>query len=208
MTTSAMTASRFGCGVTPRLAAHFVARVQPGNRRWRQGPPRVSPGLRRRGAGLRYPWRVFFRRLAMSLDSIAANHPDRLNTPHDSLPATCDVLVIGAGPAGSAAAATLARAGLDVVLVDQHTFPRDKVCGDGLIPDAHEALRQLGVAEEVKAHAQAARYVGCIGPRGGRIDVPGRLAVLPRRVLDDILRRSAMRHGAAFFAPWRFEAPL
>ncbi|MBC7938284.1 MAG: FAD-dependent oxidoreductase, partial [Chitinophagaceae bacterium] len=46
-------------------------------------------------------------------------------------PSHCDVLVIGAGPAGSSAAITLARAGLDVVLVDQHTFPRDKVCGDG-----------------------------------------------------------------------------
>src|SRR5882672_2225613 len=46
MTTSTMKASRFGCGVTTRLATHFVARVQPGNRRWRQGPPQVSPGLR------------------------------------------------------------------------------------------------------------------------------------------------------------------
>lgn len=128
--------------------------------------------------------------------------------PPTELPPTCDVLVIGAGPAGSACAQTLACAGLDTLLVDQHDFPRDKVCGDGLIPDAHEAFRRLGVADEVMAHAQAARHVGCIGPRGGRIDVAGRLAVLPRRVLDDILRRAAVKHGARFGARWRFDEPI
>ena len=123
-------------------------------------------------------------------------------------PSTCDVLVVGAGPAGSACAQWLARQGWQVVLVDQHDFPRDKVCGDGLIPDAHHALQRLGVLAEVMAQARAASHVGCIGGRGGRVDVPGRLAVLPRRQLDDILKRAAERAGALFFAPWRFEAPL
>ena len=109
--------------------------------------------------------------------------------PEPSLPSSCDVAVIGAGPAGSAAAWQLARRGLGVVLVDQHVFPRDKVCGDGLIPDAHAALRRLGVYDEVMAQAQRVAHVGCIGPRGGRVDVPGSLAVLPRRQLDHILLR-------------------
>ncbi|OYU99989.1 MAG: geranylgeranyl reductase, partial [Burkholderiales bacterium PBB5] len=87
-------------------------------------------------------------------------------------------------------------------------FPRDKVCGDGLIPDAHHALQRLGVHAEVMAVAQPVVHVGCIGPRGGRVDVPGRLAVLPRKQLDDILKRAAERAGARFSAPWRFEAPL
>jgi geranylgeranyl reductase family protein len=123
-------------------------------------------------------------------------------------PSTCDVLVVGAGPAGSACGLWLARLGLQVVLVDQHDFPRDQVCGDGLIPDAHQALQRLGVHAEVMAQAQLAAHVGCIGPRGGRVDVPGQLAVLPRRQLDDILKRAAERAGAKFYAPWRFEAPL
>ena len=131
-----------------------------------------------------------------------------MNLGLDLLPARCDVLVIGAGPAGSAAAITLARAGLDVVLVDQHPFPRDKVCGDGLIPDAHHALRKLGVLDEVMALAQAAGFVGCIGPRGGRVDVPGVLAVLPRKELDLILCRAAVAAGARMFAPVRFMAPI
>lgn len=131
-----------------------------------------------------------------------------MNLGIENLPATCDVLVIGAGPAGAAAALTLARAGLDVVLVDAHAFPRDKVCGDGLIPDAHHALRKLGVLEEVMGQAQASGFVGCIGPRGGRIDVPGMLAVLPRKQLDMIVCRAAVAAGARMFAPVRFTAPI
>jgi len=128
--------------------------------------------------------------------------------PATSLPSSCDVLVVGAGPAGSACAQLLARAGVHTVLVDAHAFPRDKVCGDGLIPDAHAALQRLGVYDEVMAQAQRVRHVGCVGPRGGRVDVPGRLAVLPRRQLDHIICRAAVRAGAQLHAPARFEAPL
>ena len=131
-----------------------------------------------------------------------------MNLGIELLPSECDVLVIGAGPAGSAAALTLARVGVDVVLVDQHAFPRDKVCGDGLIPDAHNALRKLGVLDAVLAQAQASSHVACIGPRGGRVDVPGVLAVLPRKQLDDVLCRAAVAAGARMFAPVRFTAPI
>ncbi|HWH83757.1 MAG TPA: geranylgeranyl reductase family protein [Burkholderiaceae bacterium] len=131
-----------------------------------------------------------------------------MNLGFDTLPAACDVLVVGAGPSGSAAALTLAQAGLDVVLADQHAFPRDKVCGDGLIPDAHHALRRLGLFDAVMAQAQASGFVGCIGPRGGRIDVPGELAVLPRKQLDEIVCRGAVAAGARMFAPARFVGTL
>jgi geranylgeranyl reductase family protein len=128
-------------------------------------------------------------------------------TPH-SLPDSCDVLVVGAGPAGSACAQWLARQGIAVVLVDQHSFPRDKVCGDGLIPDAHHALERLGVLNQVMALAHRVGHVRCTAPRGGSVDVPGRLAVLPRKQLDQILLDAAIAAGARFFAQQRFEAPL
>ncbi|GAP38607.1 NAD(P)/FAD-dependent oxidoreductase [Piscinibacter sakaiensis] len=131
-----------------------------------------------------------------------------LNRPLAELPAACEVLVVGAGPAGSAAARVLAQAGLDVVLVDQHAFPRDKVCGDGLIPDAHRALERLGLLDEVMAQAHAVDHMTAVAPRGGRVDVPGRLAVLPRRILDLILCRAAVEAGARLHAPLRFVAPL
>lgn len=131
-----------------------------------------------------------------------------MNLSAELLPSSCDVLVVGAGPAGSAVAIQLAKAGLDVVLVDQHVFPRDKVCGDALIPDAHAALQRLGMLRAVMARAKRVPHVGCVAPRGGRIDVPGNLAVLPRKVLDDLLARAAVLSGARMFAPVRFVETL
>jgi geranylgeranyl reductase family protein len=125
-----------------------------------------------------------------------------------SLPSACDVLVVGAGPAGSACAQWLARHGFDVLLADQHTFPRDKVCGDGLIPDAHAALKRLGVHDAVMAEAQRCAHLRCVAPRGGAIDVPGALAVLPRKRLDELLFHAAIDAGAKPLVPWRFAAPL
>ena len=124
------------------------------------------------------------------------------------LPSRCEVLVVGAGPAGSACAHWLARHGLDVVLADQHDFPRDKVCGDGLIPDAHAVLARLGALDEVLARARHVSHVRCVGPSGGRIDVPGTLAVLPRRQLDLLLVRHAQAQGARLATPLRFESVL
>ena len=131
-----------------------------------------------------------------------------MNLDISSLPERCDVLIVGAGPAGSAAAQLLARAGRDVVLVDAQPFPRDKVCGDGLIPDAHRALDRLGVLDRVMAEARVSSTLGCIAPRGGRIDVPGTLAVLPRKRLDEIVCNAAVAVGARMFAPVRFVAPI
>ncbi len=131
-----------------------------------------------------------------------------MNLGLDELPARCDVLVVGAGPAGSAAAQLLARGGRDVVLVDQHAFPRDKVCGDGLIPDAHRALERLGVLDAVLAEAYRCGELACVAPHAGRLEVPGRFAVLPRKRLDEIVCAAAVAAGARMHAPVRFVEPL
>lgn len=138
----------------------------------------------------------------------APDLPTLASTPLKMPPTSCEVLVIGAGPAGSACAQWLARHGVDTVIVDQHDFPRDKTCGDGLIPDAHQALKRLGVLEEVLDQAHHAPHVRCYGPSGRHVDVPGTLAVLPRRELDHILVRSAQRAGAQLHTPRALEAPL
>jgi geranylgeranyl reductase family protein len=117
-------------------------------------------------------------------------------------------LVIGAGPAGSAAALTLARAGIDVALADQHGFPRDKVCGDALIPDALSALRRLGLAGEVERHARRLDGIRIYAPDRTFADVDGALACCPRYELDDVIRRAAVQAGARFLAPLRLHGFL
>ena len=74
--------------------------------------------------------------------------------PASAVPTATDVLVVGAGPAGSAAAAWAARAGHDVVLADAAVFPRDKTCGDGLTPRAIAELDLLGLGDWVRGHAR------------------------------------------------------
>lgn len=134
--------------------------------------------------------------------------PPHWNQPLDTAPDRCEVLVIGAGPAGSACARVLAQGGRQVMLVDAQAFPRDKVCGDGLVPDTHAALRRLGLHERVMQRARPAGAAQCVAPSGRTIDVAGELAVLPRRELDALLCEAAMEVGARMVAPARFLAPL
>ena len=56
-----------------------------------------------------------------------------------------DVVVVGAGPAGSSAACTVARSGRSVLLIDKAEFPRDKCCGDGLTTMALRLSEELGL---------------------------------------------------------------
>ena len=120
-----------------------------------------------------------------------------------------DVIVVGAGPGGSAAAAFLARAGVKVRILDRADFPRDKVCGDGLTPQAIYWLDKLGCADEVMAVTNA-----CISDcdlfingrhllRGGfpkDTIYPDFAILLDRRRFDHILLENAVRHGARFVA--------
>jgi len=112
------------------------------------------------------------------------------------------IAVIGAGPAGSAAACHLARAGRDVTLVDRATFPRDKVCGDWLTPAAVDALAAMGVdraALSRAAPAHAAIAQGALGAPDGTLstaELPRAGLCVPRRLLDATLRDHALDAGA------------
>jgi geranylgeranyl reductase family protein len=131
-----------------------------------------------------------------------------LNLEAGTLNLKTDVLVIGAGPAGSAAARVLAGGGLRVVLVDRRTFPRDKACGDALIPDALHALGELGVSDRVLARARRGRAVRVYAPNGQFLTIAGACACLPRVELDDLLRFAAVEAGAEFLAPLKALGPI
>jgi geranylgeranyl reductase family protein len=118
------------------------------------------------------------------------------------------VLIIGAGPAGTAAARTLAQAGIDTVIVDQRPFPRDKVCGDGLISDALGALESLGLTRTVLDRAAYAEELRLYAPDGTCVPIAGRFACIPREQLDALLLDAATAAGAQFVPGATAERPL
>ncbi len=110
-----------------------------------------------------------------------------------------DVVVVGAGPAGTAAAITAAERGLRVVCLDKATFPRDKTCGDGLTANALRLLERLGVTYDALA-PMAVHETVIVSPSGRHAVLPlgpdglhG--AVVPRRQLDAALLAVARGRG-------------
>jgi menaquinone-9 beta-reductase len=114
-----------------------------------------------------------------------------------------DVIVVGAGPAGSATAAYLARAGVDVLLLEKANFPREKVCGDGLTPRAVKALIGMGVPLDERDGWVRNKGLRIIGG-GVRLELPwpelssypGYGLVRTRLDFDEILARTAQKSGA------------
>ncbi len=124
-----------------------------------------------------------------------------------------DALVVGAGPAGSSAAYHLARAGARVLLVDRWEFPRDKACGDGIVPQAVAELALLGISEaDLTARFQRVDHAETFWPDMPVVSAPlvaqknaGEASALPsygfvaqRLIFDDLLRQRALEAGADF----------
>src|SRR3954469_24638507 len=115
--------------------------------------------------------------------------------PWPDLSRPFDVVIAGAGPAGGSLALRLATAGLRVALVDAARFPRDKLCGEFLSPEAWGALADLGLAEAVAGSGyRPIRRVRLTTPSGRVLDAefPGPPGIgLGRSVLDDLLVQHA-----------------
>ncbi|TYP86267.1 geranylgeranyl reductase family protein [Blastococcus xanthinilyticus] len=121
--------------------------------------------------------------------------------PASPAPSATDVLVVGAGPAGSAAAAWAARSGRDVVLADAAVFPRDKTCGDGLTPRAVGELDHLGLGEWARSRARNRGLRAAGFGREWQLPWPGGAfpdhgSAVPRTELDARIRAVAVEAGA------------
>jgi menaquinone-9 beta-reductase len=128
---------------------------------------------------------------------------------------SADVVIVGAGPAGSSLAYYLATTGLDVLVLEKSTFPREKVCGDGLTPRAVKALTSMGVpiaATDGWLRNKGLRIIG----GGGRIELdwpdlssyPGYGLVRTRTDFDQILARHAQKAGARLLEGVNVTGPL
>jgi menaquinone-9 beta-reductase len=128
---------------------------------------------------------------------------------------TADVIVMGAGPAGSSVAQYLARAGLDVLLLEKSRFPREKVCGDGLTPRAVKALIAMGVPMALADGWRRTRGVRMVAG-GARVELswpelssyPGYGMVRGRLAFDEILARHAQKAGAQLLEGMTVTGPL
>jgi len=138
----------------------------------------------------------------------AGDHPPR--------PATrsCDVLVVGAGPSGSAAAYWLADAGHDVLLLEKKHFPRAKTCGDGLTPRSVRQLEDIGLGPDLEHHH---RYDGLRAIAFGKElllswpkhpDFPSYGYVVTRSDLDALVASRAEKAGATLWQGAEAVAPL
>jgi geranylgeranyl reductase family protein len=131
---------------------------------------------------------------AASSDPTAPPRP-----PADS----ADVIVVGAGPAGSSTAFYLAQAGLDVLLLEKSHFPREKVCGDGLTPRAVKQLVGMGIPLNAGDGWFPNKGLRIIGG-GVRLELdwpdlasyPGYGMMRSRRGFDETLARAAVKAGA------------
>jgi menaquinone-9 beta-reductase len=125
-----------------------------------------------------------------------------------------DVLVVGAGPGGSAAAYHLARHGVDVTVVDKAAFPREKVCGDGLTPRSVKAIQGMGVDtddprfEKVIGLRVHARRATIQLPWPDLTSYPPYGLVMPRDGFDHLLVQRAVKAGASLLERTDATRPL
>jgi geranylgeranyl reductase family protein len=109
-----------------------------------------------------------------------------------------DVAIVGAGPSGAIAAVHLAANHHRVLLLDRKKFPREKICGDALLPDAMRCLDTIGMGEMVRAAGHEISTSALFSPSRNEVEIPGYYLTIKRSLLDMIIARKAVDSGAAF----------
>jgi geranylgeranyl reductase family protein len=150
------------------------------------------------------------------LTTVSTNVSPVVSTAQAQSPAyDADVIVVGAGPAGSSTAYHLAQQGLDVLVLEKTAFPREKVCGDGLTPRAVKQLVAMGI--DTSTEAGWARNVGLRIVSGGRTlhmhwpdlsTFPDYGLTRTRKDFDELLARQAAKAGARILERTAVSGPV
>lgn len=109
-----------------------------------------------------------------------------------------DVIIVGAGPAGSICASYLAKAGVDVLLLEKDILPRDKACGDMQCEGLVYHMGVFGAVRELDSMSTCIRNLKLISDSGNETLIPFECYCAPRYDLDKLLADTAVRHGADF----------
>lgn len=121
-----------------------------------------------------------------------------------------EVIVVGAGPGGATTATALAQRGHDVLLIDRHTFPRDKICGDAISLGCIQIMNSLGMGDKIKAAVGRGEFhrldgMRLVGPSGHTLHSTFRRGpngeksyVAPRVFFDAVIQQQALESGAHF----------
>ncbi len=126
----------------------------------------------------------------------------------------CDVIVVGAGPAGAMAATILAQKGRDVLLLDKESFPRDKTCGDAIPAEAIERMWKYGMKDKIDTAVSQGNFYPLSGlmlvsPKGHELHAHfdensngsqkgADSYVAPRIFFDHMIQQQAVESGAEF----------
>lgn len=121
-----------------------------------------------------------------------------------------DVIVVGAGPGGATTATALAQQGRDVLMVDRHTFPRDKICGDAISLGCIQIMNDLGMSTKIEAAIARGEFhrldgMRLVGPSGHTLQAQFKRGlhgehsfVAPRFYFDAVIQQQAVESGAKF----------
>ena len=109
-----------------------------------------------------------------------------------------DTIVIGAGPAGTIASRQLAKQGFRVLLLDKSDFPREKVCGDGLVTDTINCLSRVNLVEDIRLIAHPVKQVSIYSTSRTEHTIAGDYYTLKRYILDEWLLKKSLESGVNF----------
>lgn len=130
-----------------------------------------------------------------------------------------EIIIVGAGPAGSITAALLARDGHDVLLLDKHQFPREKICGDAISARVIDVLQEAGMKGKVESAISRGEFnplthMRLVSPKGHQMIAPLQKSengftsyVAPRIYFDVLIQQHAIESGAEF-RQVKVEGPL